>query len=365
MIWQPTNDFLDHVGNKKRQATKAYLTRDEKPVWPHKYHHGLMEPVNEELAQLHARPDHPNVPDLPTVLLSHVPLYRDPGTRCGWLREKYPPSNLNEFEERNAIKVHGGYQYQNVLSQQVTKSIAEKVGNIDYAFSGDDHDYCEVTHRAYPSAGRGIHEITVKSLSFAMGIERPGFVLASLWNPIDEAGLPVTGSPGALRNPTLHSHLCLLPNQLAVFVQYGFYFIVTVVILTVRSMFSVLLERNPPEKDEDYSILPTTEPQNTVYQGEPSHARSVSHSGLSGDRGSLSARSSKGKAPMSSVSGYGLPSVDDYESKKKEAPWSTSTKTVPKTKKRFILQWGQQLLLELAWVGIPSIAWFIWLWRNT
>ncbi|KAI9778057.1 MAG: hypothetical protein M1816_004275 [Peltula sp. TS41687] len=50
-------------------------------------------------------------------------------------------------------------------------------------FSGDDHDYCSVTHTSY-GHHHTIPEITVKSISWAMGIRKPGFEMVSLWNPL-------------------------------------------------------------------------------------------------------------------------------------------------------------------------------------
>jgi ethanolamine phosphate phosphodiesterase len=61
--------------------------------------------------------------------------------------------------------------------------------------SGDDHDYCEYTHAFLESS---IPEVTVKSLSIAMGIRQPGFQLLSLF---EEAGV------SAYRP-------CALPDQL-------------------------------------------------------------------------------------------------------------------------------------------------------
>ena len=46
-----------------------------------------------------------------------------------------------------------------------------------YPKSGDDHDYCEYTHTF---GGENIPEVTVKSLSIAMGIRQPGFQLLTL-----------------------------------------------------------------------------------------------------------------------------------------------------------------------------------------
>ncbi|KAI5967195.1 hypothetical protein CANMA_003252 [Candida margitis] len=97
----------------------------------------------------------------PRILLSHVPLFRDPNTNCGPFREK------PKFESMGR-----GYQYQNSLTKDVTSSLLGKV-EPDLIFSGDDHDYCDIVHP------QGTREITVKSMSMAMGIFYPAVQLLS------------------------------------------------------------------------------------------------------------------------------------------------------------------------------------------
>lgn len=371
-IWRPTNDFLDRVKDAKQEATQNLLRGLPGPANGRRFLHKSVEPTENGLAKPAKQPTRAEVSDLPTVLLSHVPLYREPGTRCGWQREKWPPIKLDqEFEESNAIRVAAGYQYQNVLTKQLTKTIAEKVGNVDYAFSGDDHDYCELTHHAYPSAGRGIHEITVKSLSFAMGVNRPGFVLASLWNPIDENGTPIPGSPGGLRNPTLHSHLCLLPNQLAIYIQYAFYLFITLVVILVSSTITTLLARNKPDVPRESGILPTRQPNYTTSNGYDSPNTAVSGVSAADGKASLAARPVGSRTrvsnPANGVGGYSLPSgplIDRYDSKKSDDPWDSHTRVGRKKKQLFIVQWAEQLGRDIIWVGLPSLMWFLWLWHK-
>ena len=99
---------------------------------------------------------------MPRILLSHVPLFRDPNTNCGSLREK------PKFESLGS-----GYQYQNSLTKDISNLIFEKV-EPDLIFSGDDHDYCDIVH--HPQETR---EITVKSMSMAMGVYYPAVQLLS------------------------------------------------------------------------------------------------------------------------------------------------------------------------------------------
>ncbi|KAG5417797.1 hypothetical protein I9W82_005433 [Candida metapsilosis] len=99
--------------------------------------------------------------NMPRILLSHVPLYRDPNVKCGPFREKPKFESLGR-----------GYQYQNSLTKEISNSLLDKI-EPDLIFSGDDHDYCDIVHP------QGTREITVKSVSMAMGIYYPAVQLLS------------------------------------------------------------------------------------------------------------------------------------------------------------------------------------------
>ena len=86
-------------------------------------------------------------------MLTHIPLYRAEGTSCGPLRES-----------QNAIRVGKGYQYQNVLTPDLSRNVVDVIRPL-VVFSGDDHDYCFVQHNY---GGMRIPEHTVKSFSWAM-----------------------------------------------------------------------------------------------------------------------------------------------------------------------------------------------------
>jgi len=109
----------------------------------------------------------------PRILLTHVPLYRFPDEqKCGSLREstkKFP--------------IMKGVQYQTVIDYDLSQEILNKI-RPKIIFSGDDHDYCHITHK-YTSQGKEIttDEITVKSCSMNMGIKYPAIQLLSLNNP--------------------------------------------------------------------------------------------------------------------------------------------------------------------------------------
>lgn len=102
-----------------------------------------------------------NIPpsDLPRILLSHVPLYRNTElVSCGVQREN------------PKFYLHKGYQYQLALLPEILQDLLDRISPY-LIFSGDDHDYCDVIHNAQ------YREITVKSISMAMGIHDPAVQL--------------------------------------------------------------------------------------------------------------------------------------------------------------------------------------------
>jgi hypothetical protein len=248
-IYEPVYNFLEKLPSEKQKAVAKELRflRGNEPE--SQYKHSVEQlpgrtkrsTDDSETDTKSAAPS--SIPELPTVLLTHVPLYRPPGTPCGPLREKWPPTKPPKGQtepvfpdHRNAISVSGGYQYQNVLGEKDSEELVRKVGNVVHAFSGDDHDYCEIVH---PPARGSVREITIKSISMAMGVLKPGFLLVSLYNPID----PVTGKPlppalGGVPpgEPTLQTHLCLLPSQLNTYLRYVGFGVACVVVLAIRAV---------------------------------------------------------------------------------------------------------------------------------
>lgn len=128
----------------------------------------------------------------PRVLLTHVPLYRDVDKlTCGPLRES------------SVFHTSKGYQYLLVLPPEISKELLDKI-KPDLIFSGDDHDYCDVLHSS-PSSVGSHREITVKSISMAMGIRYPAVQVLSFVN---------TGNDNDynIRNPfKYHTEMCYLP----------------------------------------------------------------------------------------------------------------------------------------------------------
>lgn len=243
-IWKDAMAFLDGIqlpaASAVSDALNEYFSGAQTDG---DWMHTVVEPGEKGISP-NARP--PAGAQLPVILLSHVPLFRDPDTDCGKLRER-----------GHALSIAGGYQYQNVLTKSLSTLIAQKVsaaGEIVHAFSGDDHDYCDVTHRYNVGSlgkNRGpglksIREITVKSFSWAMGVRIPGFVMLSLWNPVDAKGETI-GTP----LPTIQSHLCLLPDQIGILIVYAQLAGVSLVVLLVRAVVLSLRPMTGPDLDGD------------------------------------------------------------------------------------------------------------------
>lgn len=325
-IWEDTEEFLSSVKDKKAKAVDRVLRvmsgRDENL----REDHTILSLDERTLPAPNT--DNSSSAELPTILLTHVPLYRASGTPCGPLRERWPPSHPMDGkgdpldrDDANAIQVAAGYQYQNVLHPSVSSDLVEKIGKVDFVFSGDDHDYCEVVHRGFTSrSGGGVREITVKSISWAMGVRKPGFLMLSLWNPIDESGNAIDmshvkqdASKGAAPTTTLNSHLCLLPDQLTIFIRYGFLLGLTITVLVFKAL--VQLRYRPKEQDgaNGHAILrPKGPPSASTKRYETNSEDSLyssSSSNISEQQApkNLAVRSNASRPrSSSSVRGYGI-----------------------------------------------------------
>ena len=242
-IYRPAELFLDNVRATKRKAAERELRRLRGGVEELQQAHKIEQLDGADWGKRPSLDPGEGKADLPSILLTHVPLYRPPGTPCGPMREHWPPAKPPRGQtgpvipdDRNAISVTRGYQYQNVLSEEDSARIVESVGHVVHAFSGDDHDYCELTHDARQGA---VPEITVKSLSMAMGVPTPGFLMVSLHNPVDGEGRPLPGGGG---EPTLQTHLCLLPRMGSVFARYVYFGLVCAALLAARALLVPVLK---------------------------------------------------------------------------------------------------------------------------
>ncbi|GAB7346355.1 hypothetical protein MBLNU457_5065t2 [Dothideomycetes sp. NU457] len=370
-IWNRTMLFLDNVQPHAQRVLQHELNCRHGLEAGKKFSHEAVVP--EKDVRVQQLGDRLARHQLPTVVLSHVPFYREPGTPCGPLREKYPPSAPNlDNDERNAIQVAGGYQYQNVLSREITKTVASKIGNIGYVFSGDDHDYCELTHHAYPSAGSGIHETTVKSLSWAMGVRRPGFVLASLWHPINEYGRGLPDGTGNTNRPTIQTHLCLLPDQLGIFIRYGICAVVSILILLLHSLIMALRERDtiapgsPLLPTREKPLTPSTSSRadgNNLLapRSSTARARSVSPGIALGGYGLSSTEKERHVPLMETAVGYG------YRDDEETDDWGYDTKRKAGgayRRRTFVAILGTQVRGDFAGVLGPVLLWYWWIMRS-
>ncbi|KAL8965429.1 MAG: hypothetical protein Q9197_006514, partial [Variospora fuerteventurae] len=265
-IWGPVDDFLASINETKIRAMGRAIRHQNSRIENSLLFHQILDIKDPLITKSVHTAFTPQV-DLPSILLTHVPLYRAAGTPCGPLREHLPPSTSPDAETgdylssdpQNAIKVEAGIQYQNVLTPEISNEIIERVGDVAFVFSGDDHDYCDVVHRGYtnPRGGGGIREITVKSFSWAMGVRKPGFLMLSLWNPLDKKD-QAQASPSGNGASTLQTHLCLLPDQLSIFIRYAVLFSFTLLALLLHALFPAN-SRGQKVASEDYttpSLLP-------------------------------------------------------------------------------------------------------------
>ncbi|EME79805.1 uncharacterized protein MYCFIDRAFT_96630, partial [Pseudocercospora fijiensis CIRAD86] len=231
-IWKPADEFLDTLEVTGPKAVRNTLNHFYPGTYPSRGHYHT---VHDPKDKVDDRPkEKVEKPRLPIILLSHIPFFRNPDVDCGKWRER-----------GKAIPLSAGYQYQNTLTPALSNMIAKKVsriGDIEHIFSGDDHDYCDISHRfnigrwsensqKESVVMRAVREITVKSFSWAMGVRKPGFLLLSLWNPVDEKGKTI-GTP----LPTIKSQLCLLPDQLSIFINYARLLAFTIIVLLVRAV---------------------------------------------------------------------------------------------------------------------------------
>ncbi|KAF7321819.1 Metallophos domain-containing protein [Mycena kentingensis (nom. inval.)] len=128
----------------------------------------------------------------PTILLSHIPMARPDTASCGPLREK------------GSIRRGVGHGYQNTLGKHTTAFLFKTLQPAAI-FSGDNRDYCEYNHPADADEAQEretsttIREVSIKSFSMSVHIERPGFQLVSLVDPTP-SGKSIADAP------------CLLPD---------------------------------------------------------------------------------------------------------------------------------------------------------
>lgn len=163
---------------------------------------------------------------LPRIMLSHVPLWRDPkALPCGPGRESTIP-----------FPIERGKGYQTVIDGYITPEVLSKV-QPEVIFCGDDHDYCHIT-QTYNVNGvpKTAEEYTVKSCAMNMGVRYPAIQLISLYNP-DATG----PSPG---KQTYQTEMCYLPDADKAMYMYLLTFIVSTGWFAYMLFFPVSFNKN-------------------------------------------------------------------------------------------------------------------------
>ncbi|CUM63224.1 uncharacterized protein PRCAT00000795001 [Priceomyces carsonii] len=165
-------------------------------------------------------------PYFPRILLTHVPLYRfNDQQDCGPLRES-----------NKKFPVMKGKQYQTVIEYDLSQKILSKI-NPKIVFSGDDHDYCDVTHSyKYENENSNAREITVKSSSMAGGIKYPALQLLSLNNLFDPTIAKVPQD-----KVTLQTEICYMPTPFLQFYVFGTTLFISIGFYAVYFLFPKLL----------------------------------------------------------------------------------------------------------------------------
>lgn len=401
-IWDSTETFLSTVKSEKARMVRRELRLQA----------GLpeYEPQNPAILDIPGYPSDSDDSDdltkrskleanIPSILLTHVPLYRPAGTPCGPHRERYPPSIVDTktgdgsaLDARNALPVAAGVQYQTVLTPAISNEIIEKVGDVEFAFSGDDHDYCEVVHRGHTSRNGGVREITLKAMSWAAGIRKPGFLMLSLWNPLDGSGNPIAGADGAAISRTVETYLCLLPNQLSILTSYLLLFLLTLIGLLFHAIAKTYGGYSkhgaghislPKFKSE---MLPNTQETRSASAGSWATPPSTSQLPRSPSRpflDGLAARSSAARTRSTSpMSGYGLPVTEKdprffdrsshqtpargeeiYDSKKWKDVMLDDAPKRRRVGKTYVVI--REWITSLAYVGFSAFGWYVWLLWDT
>ncbi|SCW04128.1 LAFE_0H06546g1_1 [Lachancea fermentati] len=185
----------------------------------------------------------------PRILLTHVPLWRNPDLqKCGKERESTKP-----------FPIMVGTQYQTVINNVISEEVLTTI-KPDLIFSGDDHDYCSISH-SYTVNGvkKSANEITVKSCAMNMGISRPAIQLLSLHNP-----------PSSSNSETYNTNICYLPDPFKPLKMYGILTVFTVGSLLwmcfyPKSFNRVIARRLPSKTTVDPALLPVSTKKFDTY----------------------------------------------------------------------------------------------------
>jgi hypothetical protein len=210
-----------------------------------------------------------------------------------------------------------------------------------------------------------------------------------MWNPVDSTGASLRPDAKAA---TLQTHLCLLPDQLSIFIRYGVLVGFTLFVLAIRAAL-VVSGRISSGGDavEASSILPTTE-HGSSAESEKAELNGTAHSNTSShdtttsnssDRSKLLVRNTNARTrSVSPGGGYGLPpaqSQSQYwypliqhagynppadEEEIKVPTWPKRRKTITESKgkkKTRFSRFLQEFRTSFLTVALVVFSWYFWL----
>ncbi|XP_019196713.1 PREDICTED: uncharacterized protein C630.12 [Ipomoea nil] len=155
-----------------------------------------------------------NITSSPSVLLTHIPLYRPDDTSCGPHRSSsIINQRINRAEHDEEIV------YQNYVTEEQTNYLLELIKPA-LILSGHDHDQCTVVHTTKYGA---VKEHTLGTISWQQGNLFPSFMLLSVSN--------LTSSDGSKPADAISTTLCFLPVQTFIYIWYLLLLIMTVLIV--------------------------------------------------------------------------------------------------------------------------------------
>lgn len=198
------------------------------------------------------------------ILFSHVPLARGADERS--CDVPWHSAQHGVRRESHRARVPGGAilqggdlarTYQNLVQPDISAWVLDAVQPAA-VFSGDDHDHCEVVHRARRQraahdggvpgfAPDDVPELTVKSMSMLEGVRRPGYA----WLTLD---VQSDGMPSVAYTP------CLLPDQVGLWLLAYVPFLVATLLYvawwSTKHTYTVL-----PQHTDDVPMQPLGTPR--------------------------------------------------------------------------------------------------------
>ncbi|XP_073048290.1 uncharacterized protein C630.12 [Primulina eburnea] len=161
----------------------------------------------------------------PSVLLTHIPLYRPDRSQCGPHRSS-AIINQRMYRARHTQEI----MYQNYITKNSTDDLMDLIRPA-LVLSGHDHDQCTVTHI---SKNGQVNEHTLGTVSWQQGNLYPSFMLLSARNYI---------SNGTTSDDAVLTHLCFLPMQTHIYIWYLSLFAITLVIALLGPANEALILR--------------------------------------------------------------------------------------------------------------------------